>query len=520
MTHYIEDFEAETPKEGPPKQEKPPPHYLRYSIDCWSIKDLAFDANIIVEYLFSMAQTSLKSFPPTTISKAKETKLESTFHSFEFAATKEELSPMLSKCSLTINFYHSERADSSTLIGFAIVSPACVINGLLTQTPTSSARTFDSYYPIDFENKKIGEARIILYLEDLGISKEKVTPAIIAENTVKYEQTNLKELEYQYVWELDAWKNSEQAQFKSYLKDKESELISSLNEQSKIKEAERDKQLQEILSKINSNATKIKKSANDLQLREQKLSKLEDELKQKITEVGRQQVIKEEEILATKQNSKDERLKLEKEKKDLHIQNDKLCSQVAELKATLETQQKEYQGSPINMLRQEITAKGIEIIELQRQLEKASQVKDQYKLQYEKMKIELIKMKKLLDEEKENALKRKLEEYERVSLQANSQKMASEEQKEIAQLKEMIIKLQNRLSGEASGKQIMKSAENIQTYVTATPMQLSNTKEDAKGVSDLERLINEKNELLSTGLYNEEDELIKELSKQIEACKQ
>jgi hypothetical protein len=90
---------------------------------------------------------------------------------------------------------------------------------------------------------------------------------------------------------------------------------------------------------------------------------LEEELKQKISEVGRQLTLKEEEVMNVKKRFKEERTTLEMDKK-------KLSAQVEELKLRTETAEnkllilkREYDESPLSVLRAELAGKNIELIE-------------------------------------------------------------------------------------------------------------------------------------------------------------
>lgn len=58
----------------------------------------------------------------------------------------------------------------------------------------------------------------------------------------------------------------------------------------------------------------------------------------------------------------------------------------ARLKVEAEELRKEDDKSPLNILKAELNAKNLEIKELSRELEKANEVKEEYKIYYGKMK--------------------------------------------------------------------------------------------------------------------------------------
>ena len=64
---------------------------------------------------------------------------------------------------------------------------------------------------------------------------------------------------------------------------------------------------------------KLRQKALDLQRREERIIQLEEELKHKIQEAGRQLTLKEEEIMNIKKKFKEEKVSLESDKKRLTV---------------------------------------------------------------------------------------------------------------------------------------------------------------------------------------------------------
>lgn len=71
-------------------------------------------------------------------------------------------------------------------------------------------------------------------------------------------------------------------------------------------------------------------------------------------------------------------------------------AQNARLKVEIEELKKEDDKSPLNILKAELNAKILEIKQLSRQVEKANEVKDEYKVYYGKMKEEVITLREKL----------------------------------------------------------------------------------------------------------------------------
>ena len=83
------------------------------------------------------------------------------------------------------------------------------------------------------------------------------------------------------------WKRAEEAKFKAYLKQKEIETIQEITFTWKSKESEREKTFTDAMAKLSQLESKLRQKALDLQRREERIIQLEEELKHKLTEVGR-----------------------------------------------------------------------------------------------------------------------------------------------------------------------------------------------------------------------------------------
>eukprot|EP00826_Nyctotherus_ovalis_P026641 TRINITY_DN2079_c0_g3_i9.p1 TRINITY_DN2079_c0_g3~~TRINITY_DN2079_c0_g3_i9.p1 ORF type:complete len:191 (+),score=81.39 TRINITY_DN2079_c0_g3_i9:77-649(+) len=172
---------------------------------------------------------------------------------------------------------------------------------------------------------------------------------------------------------------------------------------------------------------------------------------------------------------------------------------------------KEYEESPINRLRQEVNAKEMQLVEINRKVDRATRAKEQYKENYEKVKTELVRLRNTVEAEKEQSLEKQREEIGKLRLQLATQKFAEEEQKEMRLIKTQLEILQKEYTVQSPAK--VDTAQAITLIVgSAKEMEASNFMEG----NALERLIAERMELLASGLYNENDEVIRVLTEQIE----
>lgn len=327
-----------------------------------------------------------------------------------------------------------------------------------------------------------------------------------------------KSKEEQAIWEIEVWKRAQMTQFKSYLKQLEFEFISKIKDDMEKKEDQREKEFKSKINELNILQNKLRKKASELESRENKITLCEEELKLKINEVSRQLINKDDEIAYIKKRFKDEKMQLEKEKSGL---NKKIIDQqknYENLEATYMNYKKEVEDSPLSLLKNEITRKQIQNEELTKeknrlieQLEKSNQVND-------KLKNDLIKMKKAFDAEKEAMYKQRVDEVEKIKFEIYNQKMSQNDMNELKELRE---KMKNSLQNNDQNGTTMKVSINNNTMQPMAQTSQSLRKEfkiltinkrqklnEGDIRNEIDKLTKERNMLLSSKMYEENDPLI------------
>ena len=339
------------------------------------------------------------------------------------------------------------------------------------------------------------------------------------------------------LWDLEVWKRAQQAQFKAYLKQLEFEYLSKLQEDFKIKEDEREKEFKAKINELNSLKNRLSKKATELESRENKIKLCEEELKLKINEVSKQLLNKDEEIDLIKQRSKEENLKLQKTNSQLQKNIQSRQKEIENLENNFRKYKQEIEDSPISLLKNEITRKQIQNEELQKEIVKLqNEIKKKNEIN-EKLKIDMIKLRKNYEAEKENMYKQRLEEVEKLKFDIYNQRNASEEMKEIQELKEKIKQLMNMGSGQRiENNNINEINSNFNStqhqFLMQPQMPMQNKKSytiisynrrdgnDGQPKNNLEKLIRERNEMLNSGMYNENDPLICQMNNKIKTISQ
>jgi len=312
------------------------------------------------------------------------------------------------------------------------------------------------------------------------------------------------------------------------------ETINNITTEWKNKEVEREKQMQAILNGFKLKEENIKKKANELKSREGKIKGIEEELRGKIQDVTKQLTNKEEEIIFIKNKFRNEKLELEKDKKSQANIISSLKQQLSEQEEKYKILKNEYENSSINTLRQEICNKGLKITELEKEVEFSNKSKEQYKLQYEKIKNELIRVRKQQELDKDLTLKQKDEELDKMRLQLNINKISEEEQRELKQIKAQINEMQtkagtinqimpppvyNSRSFEKGSNIFLQNMEIMENRQKSPPQRNFVPSKSIFYLGEFERLIEERNELIQQCHYSEDDPVITHLNERIEECR-
>ena len=339
------------------------------------------------------------------------------------------------------------------------------------------------------------------------------------------------------IWDLEVWKRAEQAQFKAYLKQLEFEYLSKLQEDFKLKEDEREKEFKTKINEINNLRIKLTKKATELERRENQIKLKEDELIMKINAASNQLMIKDDEINSIKKMANAIK-KMAKEEQD------KLQKKITQLKKEIENKQKEnkvieekyinykksIEDSPTSVLKNEITRRQIQNEELEKRIQNLeNEIKKRDKI-IENLKADMIKLRKNYETEKENMYKQRLEEIEKLKFDIYNQRSSSEEMKEIRELKERIKELTMAKKNENQEKNNFNMGGIPMQYFMNVPgpqSQIPQNKkvytiisynkrdEGDKPRNELEKLIQEREQMIKSGMYKENDPLIFQLNNKI-----
>ena len=317
--------------------------------------------------------------------------------------------------------------------------------------------------------------------------------------------------------EIQLWKKNQKIKFKSYLKKLEEELIIKLNNEAADKDELREKQVKAITIELQNLLNKTKKKSVELESRESKLQSIEEEVKVKVNEIARQIAGKNEEVEALNKKIKDDRAFFDKELKLLKQNLQAKTQELQELENAFRIYRKEIDESPISVLKMEINKKTLEAEEAIKEKEKVLIENQKLSFNLNKLKEDMLSIKKAHDLEKEKLIKQRMDEIEKIKFEIYTQKQANHELNEINQIKEGIYDIRNKetlLKMNNTNMHVMNNTTSKQ-YKIITLDKRNNVTINNNKENEIERLSNERNKLLVSGMYTETDKIIIEMDNKI-----
>lgn len=264
----------------------------------------------------------------------------------------------------------------------------------------------------------------------------------------------------------------------------------------------------------------LQKTLRDLDKRERQLFSAESELQTVKKELQAEHERKLQELQDSVRRAREEcahQVELERSKiKQLEEDKLRLQQQLNEAENKHKILEKEFQqykdqqsSKPEIKLQSEINLLTLEKVELERKLESATKSKLHYKQQWTRALKELARIKQ---REQENAvahLKKQQQELEHMRLRylaAEEKELEKTDRQELEDIRNELNRLKQQ---EEERKQLQDVGDNSAGRV-------SNSRKLNENMDDyLSRLIEERDTLLRTGVYNHEDHIVSELDRQI-----
>ncbi|KAF4014856.1 hypothetical protein G4228_006162 [Cervus hanglu yarkandensis] len=524
-------------------------HHFCFSIDLRSIHDLevGFPINCILRYSYPFfgSAAPIMTNPPVEVRKNMEVFLPQSYCAFDFATLPHQLQDTFLRIPLLVELWHKDKMSKDLLLGIARIQLSNVLSSEKTRFLGSSGeqcwrQTYSESVPIiatQGSNNRIVDLSYTVTLEDYGLVKMReifVSDSSQGLSAVQQKpssvppapcpseiQTEPREtLEYKAALELEMWKEMQEDIFENQLKQKELAHMQALAEEWKKRDRERESLVNKKVAEYTILEGKLQKTLIDLEKREQQLAIAESELQRERRELKSERERNLQELQDSIWRAKEdcvhqvelERLKMKQLQEDKH----RLQQQLNDAENKYKTLEKEFHqfkdqqsSKPEIRLQSEINLLTLEKVELERKLESATKSKLHYKQQWGRALKELARLKQREQESQMARLKKQQEELEQMRLRY----LAAEEKDTVKTERQELLDIRNELNRlrQQEQKQYPDSRE-----IASGKMDGPHGSALEEGLDDyLTRLIEERDTLMRTGVYNHEDRIISELDRQI-----
>ncbi|KAM6304353.1 centrosomal protein of 120 kDa isoform 2-T2 [Podargus strigoides] len=525
-------------------------HHFCFSIDLRSIRrlEVGFPINCILRYSYPFfgSAAPIMTSPPVEVRKNMEVFLPQSYCAFDFATIPHQLQDTFHRLPLLVELWHKDKTTKDLLLGMARIQLSNVLASEKTrflgrngeQCWRQTCNETVSVTAAQGLGNRIAELSCAITLEDYGLVK--IQEVLVSDSSqsvgtgqqqyVPHTQPRAPEnhpepretLEYKAALELEMWKEMQEDLFENQLKKKEMAHMQALAEEWKKRDREREALVKKKVAEYTVLEEQLQKTLRDLDERERQLFSAESEIQRVKKELQAEHERNLQELQDSVRRAREEcahLVELERSKiKQLEEDKLRLQQQLYEAENKHKILEKEFQqykeqqsSKPEIQLQSEINLLTLEKVELGRKLESATKSKLHYKQQWTRALKELARLKQ---REQENAmahLKKQQQELEHMRLRylaAEEKELGKTDRQELEDIRNELNRLKQQ---EAERKQLQDVRDNSGGGVDSL-----HSRKLSENVDDyLSRLIEERDTLLRTGVYNHEDHIVSELDRQI-----
>ncbi|NWX46358.1 CE120 protein, partial [Steatornis caripensis] len=526
-------------------------HHFCFSIDLRSIRGLevGFPTNCILRYSYPFfgSAAPIMTSPPVEVRKNMEVFLPQSYCAFDFATIPQQLQDTFIRLPLLVELWHRDKTAKDLLLGVARLQLSNVLasektrflggNGeqcwrqtcnetvSVTAAQGSGNRIAELSYAVTLEDYGLVKMQEVLVSDSsqcVGAGQQRHVPDTQPHCALKKHPEPRETLEYKAALELEMWKEMQEDIFENQLKKKEMAHMQALAEEWKKREREREALVKKKVAEYTVLEEQLQKTLRDLDKRERQLFGAESELQRVKKELQAEHERNLQELQDSVRRAREEcahQVELERSKiKQLEENKLRIQQQLYESENKHKILEKEFQQykeqqstKPEIQLQSEINLLTLEKVELERKLESATKSKLHYKQQWTRALKELARLKQ---REQENAmahLKKQQQELEHMRLRylaAEEKELGKTDQQELEDIRNELQRLKQQ---EEERKQLQDIKDNSAGRVDSL-----NSRKLNENMDDyLSRLIEERDTLLRTGVYNHEDRIVSELDRQI-----
>ncbi|XP_053726637.1 centrosomal protein of 120 kDa isoform X1 [Synchiropus splendidus] len=496
-------------------------HHYCFSLDLRSLSRFSLThpvaATLRYFYQFFGSSAPVMTNPPVELRRNTEVFLPQSFCAFNFAVLPQQLEETFNRFPLMVELWERDSSVKDQVLGQASIRLHHLLGAEKTRHSTASGeqswrRRLQECVPVLRDQEKVAELSFEATLDDLGLVKVKEVlvhdssqnelaaaaphrpappppaPVVAPRDTP----------EYRAAMELELWKEEQKLLFEDEMKKKKLSSLQAQAEEWRRRDREREAVIKKKESEYDHMVERLEKTLADLEKRERQLERKEKQLAESESQAQRLQQQLQESSKRLQLDS-DHRVALEREK-------------AANWEARYKQLEKDFQAykeqqnvRPEVRLQCDINLLTLEKVELERKLESTTKSKLHYKQQWGRALKELARFKQREQENAVTRLKRQQAELDNMRLQflaAQEKNLVQVDRQELDNIKNQLERLQEK---EKSGSAPL-SGQGVPAPLGDPDRSLENR---------LSRLLEERDTLLRTGVYSQEDRIIAELDRHI-----
>ncbi|KGM00262.1 Centrosomal protein of 120 kDa, partial [Charadrius vociferus] len=526
-------------------------HHFCFSIDLRSIRGLevGFPINCMLRYSYPFfgSAAPIMTSPPVEVRKNMEVFLPQSYCAFDFATIPHQLQDTFFRLPLLVELWHKDKTAKDLLLGVARLQLSNVLasektrflggNGeqcwrqtcnetvSVTAAQGSGNRIAELSYAITLEDYGLVKMQEVLVSDSsqcIGAGQQQHVPHTQPRCAPEDHPEPRETLEYKAALELEMWKEMQEDIFENQLKKKEMAHMQALAEEWKKRDREREALVKKKVAEYTVLEEQLQKTLRDLDKRERQLFSAESEVKRLKKELQAEHERNLQELQDSVRRAREEcahQVELERSKiKQLEEDKLRLQQQLYEAENKHKMLEKEFQqykeqqsSKPEIQLQSEINLLTLEKVELERKLESATKSKLHYKQQWTRSLKELARFKQRERESVMACLKKQQQQLEHLRLRYLAAEEEGLEETDRQELEDIRNKL-NRLKQLGEER---KQLQDVRDNSAGRADNLHSRKLNESTDDYLSRLIEERDTLLRTGVYNHEDHIVSELDRQI-----
>eukprot|EP00474_Spongospora_subterranea_P010084 CRZ10542.1 hypothetical protein [Spongospora subterranea] len=500
-------------------------HHYRISVDLRSVRDLDRSGLVYARYVYPLFGDSetVATHPAVQFELNHEVFLPNSFCAFELDMKPTELERVLSEDPFVVEVIAKNEDQTESVIGLATLNMTELLSAPRVSVETGHVRAVDIWVPIfnsglsNFPSRDIqlaGSLRCTVFLEDFG--ERQPTQFEVSQISECDAEAERGSQAYHVAWELEAWKRREQETFKVAMEEMKTKRTQEVEDELHELVLKKESLLSQKKKEISQLEKKLGQVLFDIRNQERVLRHQEEEhvkLKESLIREHDLRIREDAAVLKSLRRQHAQELAIRDREKTI------LESRVTELERMYADQIEHVMSVKKKMATSTVGKLQNDLADVNRHLQTALEEIDQSKVKEKRLQSQLVSCLKELARLRQTSeiVENERLERERLELQRlRIQLMAKHQQRDLDADRGQLQSIRN---------DIRRMLSNDRQSLSESPKRLDDDnirQDDAEHVAnreEYERLQGEKTDLLRSGIYSLDHELIKRINERIQSLK-